>query len=64
MNPATLDENPSRLLGALTLAAARRLGDTMCLDADNRFRMWRIARWRRSWRAARRTVSLFRPFGK
>jgi hypothetical protein len=45
MNPATLHEHQSRLLGALTLATVQRLGgDTVCLDAENHFRNWRMAR--------------------
>jgi hypothetical protein len=40
-----LDDSRSRLLGALTLATVRRLGgDTVCVDADNRFCNWRMAR--------------------
>jgi hypothetical protein len=42
---ATLHEHKSRLLGALTLATVQRLGgDTVCLDQDNHFRTWRMAR--------------------
>ena len=38
MNPATLDDSQSQLLGVLTLATVRRLGDdAVCLDADNHF---------------------------
>ena len=33
------------MAGALTLATVRRLGgDTVCVDQDNRFRTWRMAR--------------------
>ena len=45
MKQATLEEHHSRLLGALTLATVQRLGgDTVCVDADNQFRTWRMAR--------------------
>src|SRR5262249_24687626 len=45
MTPATLEDHQSKLLGALTLATVRRLGgDAVCVDADNRFRSWRMAR--------------------
>jgi hypothetical protein len=41
MNPATLDKNQNRLLGSLTLATVRWPGgDTVCVNADNRFRAW------------------------
>ena len=45
MNPATLEDHQSRLLGALTLASVQRLGGgTVCVDQDDRFRTWRMAR--------------------
>src|SRR5215471_16448778 len=45
MKPATLEDHQSRLLGALTLETVRRLGsDAVCVHADNRFRIWRMAR--------------------
>ena len=44
-DPTTLDDSRSRLLAALTLATAQRLGgDTVCVDAENHFRNWRMAR--------------------
>jgi hypothetical protein len=45
MKRATLEDHQSRLIGALTLATVQRLGgDAVCVDADNRFRNWRMAR--------------------
>jgi hypothetical protein len=41
----SIPEHQSRLLGALTLATVQRLGgDTVCVDADNHFRTWRMVR--------------------
>jgi hypothetical protein len=45
MIPATLDENQSRLLGGLTIAAVQRLGgDPMMVDTNNQMRKLRMAR--------------------
>lgn len=41
----TLDKERSRLLAALTLVAAQKLGaETLCADADGTPRKWRLAR--------------------
>ena len=45
MSRPALGKDRSRLLGALTLAAAQRLGaDAVCFDENNQPRKWRMAR--------------------